>query len=204
MRRSLLLAGLLAAFAIPAAAQTIGTPIYKSPYRAFRKTELAGYLSDPGAGISLAIQGEYRIARPKFDFGLTVGFLDASGNGDGTFALGIDARAPLAHHSQDFPLDASLTGGLGALFRSGDAGFLLPIGVTLGRQVLLEESSISFTPFVAPVIVPVFGNDNVVGNDVQFGLGLGVDISLTRTFDVRVSGSLGDIEGIGIGLAWHR
>jgi hypothetical protein len=204
MGRSFLLAGLLAAFAVPAAAQTIGTPIYKSPYRAFKRTELAGYLSDPGEGISIALQGEYRIARPKFDFGIVVGFLDASGNGDGTFGVGLDGRAVLTRHSQDFPLDASLTGGFGALFRSGDAGFLLPVGVTLGRQVLLEESNISFTPYVNPVIVPVFGNDNVVGNDVQFALGLGVDIAITTTFDIRVSGSLGDIDGLGVGLAWHR
>jgi hypothetical protein len=204
MLRRFLLAGLLATVAMPAAAQTIGTPIFKSPYRAFRRTELAGYLSDPGEGISIALQGEYRMARPKFDFGIVVGFADASGNGDGIFAVGIDGRASLARHSQDFPLDAALTGGFGALFRSGDAGFLIPVGVSLGRQVLLEESKITFTPYVNPVIVPVFGNDNVVGNDVQFALGLGVDIALTQTFDIRVSGSLGDIDGIGIGLAWHR
>lgn len=204
MRRSFILAGLLAMFALPVAAQTIGTPIYKSPYRAFKKTELAGYISDPGEGISLAIQGEYRIARPKFDFGFVFGYADPEGSGEGLFGLGIDGRAPVARHSQDFPLDASVTLGFGALFRDGDAGFLLPFGISLGRQVLLEESNISFTPYVSPVLVPVFGDDNVVGDDVNFGLGLGVDIALTRTFDVRISGSLGDIEGIGVGLAWHR
>lgn len=204
MRRSLILAGLLAAFAVPAAAQTIGTPIFKAPVRNFNRTELAGYLSDPGEGVSLALQGEYRMARPTFDFGLVFGYIDPSGSGDGTFGVGIDARARLASHSQDFPLDAGLTGGFGALFRSGDAGFLIPVAVTLGRKVLLEESNITFTPYVSPVLAPVFGDDTVVGDDVLFGLGLGVDIALSRTFDVRVSGSLGDIEGVGIGLAWHR
>jgi hypothetical protein len=204
MHRSLILAGLLGVLAVPAAAQTIGTPIMKSPYRAFQHTELAGYISDPGSGISVAVQGEYRMARPRFDWGLTVGLMDASGAGDDIFAAGIDGRAKLAEHTQDFPLDASVTAGFGALFQGGDAGFLVPFGLTLGRKVLLEESSVSFTPYVNPVIMPVFGNDNVVGNDVMFGFGLGVDIALSRMWDVRVSGSLGDIEGLGVGLAWHR
>ncbi len=203
MRRSLIFAGLVAALLAPSlAAQTIGTPIYKSPYRAFKKTELAGYLSDPGEGISLAIQGEYRMARPTFDWGLTVGYLDPTGSGGKSIiGLGIDARAQLARHTQDFPLDASGTLGFGALFSDGNSGFLIPFGVTLGRQVQLENSKVSFVPYVAPVIAPTFGD---LLDDVQFGLGLGVDIAISPTFDVRVSGSLGDIEGVGVGLAWHR
>jgi hypothetical protein len=51
------------------------------------------------------------------------------------------------------------------------------------------------------VITPNFGDGP---DDVLFGLGLGVDIALSRTFDARVSGALGDYDGVGIGLAWHR
>lgn len=202
MRRSVILGGLLVAlFAAPAAAQVLGTPIYKSPYRAFQRTELAGYLSDPGEGVSLALQGEYRMARPTFDWGLTLGFIDPEGSGDAIIGVGIDARARLARHTQDFPLDASGTVGFGALFSDGNSGFLIPFGVSLGRQVQLENSNVSFVPYVAPVIMPTFGD---LSDDVQFGLGLGVDIAFSPQFDVRVSGSLGDIEGVGIGLAWHR
>jgi len=203
MRRSLLLTGLVAAIlATNLTAQTVSTPVFKSPYRAFKKTELAGYLSDPGEGISLALQGEYRMARPNFDWGLTFAYMDPQGSGgDGVFGVGVDARAQLARHTQDFPLDASGTLGFGALFRDGDSGFLIPFGVTLGRQVQLENSKVSFVPYVNPVIAPTFGD---LLDDVQFALGLGVDIALSPSFDVRVSGSLGDLEGVGIGLAWHR
>lgn len=182
-------------------AQTIGTPIYKSPYRSFKRSELGGYISDPGEGVSVAIQGEYRLARPKFDFGLTVGYANGAGSSANLFGLGVDGRLPIARHNQDFPLDAALTAGFGALFGDGETGFLVPLGATLGRQVLLENSSVSFTPYVAPVIAPTFGD---LLDDVQFGLGLGVDIALTKTFDIRVSGSLGDIEGVGVGVAWHH
>jgi hypothetical protein len=202
MRRSIILAGLVALLLAPAlTAQTIATPVFKSPYRAFKKTELAGYLSDPGEGISLALQGEYRMARPTFDWGVTFGYMDAKGGGENLFGAGVDARARIARQSQDFPLDASGTLGFGALFRDGDSGFLIPFGVTLGRQVQLENSKVSFVPYVNPVIAPTFGD---LLDDVQFALGLGVDIALSPTFDVRVSGSLGDLEGVGIGLAWHR
>ncbi|HXI21228.1 MAG TPA: hypothetical protein VNH46_09095 [Gemmatimonadales bacterium] len=204
MHRSLALAGLLAVLAAPAAAQTISTPIYKGPYHDFRNSELAGYISDPGSGISIALQGEYRRVTSRFDYGLTFGYLDPSGPGSGIFGIGVDGRASVARRTQDFPLDASLTLGLGGLIQSGDIGFILPIGISLGRQVLLEESKISFTPYVNPVIAPVFGSDNVVGNDVLFGLGLGVDISLSPRTDVRLSAGLGDLDGVGVGLAWHR
>jgi hypothetical protein len=201
MRRSLVLAAVLAAFAVPAAAQTLGTPIFKAPTRTWKSTELGGYISDPGEQFSVAVEGQYRIGRPKYDFGFVLGYADTKGNGDGLFGIGIDVRAPVAKATKDFPLDAAFTAGFGALFTDGANGFLVPIGVTIGRQVILEDSKISFTPYVNPVIAPSFGD---LFDDIQFGLGIGVDVSLSPRFDVRVAGSLGDIEGVSIGGAWHR
>ena len=191
----------LAASAEIGSAQTLGTPIFMAPVPAFKLQELGAYISDPGEGFSLAIEGEYRHSHKNFDWGIQGGYADANGNGDNLGAFGIDARAGLAHHSQDFPLDAAVTGGFGVLFSGGNTGFLIPLGVSLGRQIMLEESKISFTPWVHPVIAPAFGD---LFDDVQFGLGLGVDITLTQTFDVRVSGAVGDYEGIGVGIAWHK
>lgn len=205
--RKLVLAGLVLALGATtsvASAQTVGTPIFKSPYRAFKQNELGAYISDPGDGISFALEGEYRRAdrRGRFDWGFRLAYADPEGRGgDGIFALGADIRTPLARHTQEFPLDASLTAGFGALFSDGNSGFLVPLGVTLGRQVMLENSSVSFVPFVHPVIAPAFGD---LYDDVQFGLGLGVDINLSRTWDARISGALGDLDGFGVGFAWHR
>jgi hypothetical protein len=202
MRRSLLLAGVLAAVVTATApAQTIGTPIFKAPYRSFRHSELAGYISDPGEGVSVALEGEYRLARPKFDFGVRAAYLDGSGNLNSSFGVGVDGRTLVVRHSQSFPLDGALTAGLGALFSSGNSHFYIPFGLSLGREVLLEGSNISFIPYVEPVVTPNFGDGP---DDVLFGLGLGVDIALNKTFDVRVSGALGDYDGVGVGLAWHN
>lgn len=200
MRRSIVLAAVLTAFAVPVAAQTIGLPVFKAPTRTWKATELGGYIADPGEGVSVAVQGEYRIGRPKFDFGLVLGYADVEGNGDGVFGIGIDARTPIARATKDFPLDASLTGGFGAMFSDGNNQFMIPVAVTLGRQVILEDSKISFTPYLSPVIAPTFGDNS----DLLFGFGIGVDVSLSPRLDVRVAGSLGDIEGVSIGLAWHR
>lgn len=205
MRRRLLLAVVALALGSTgvAAAQELATPIFKGPYRAFKQSELGAYLSDPGDGISIALEGEYRraVRSGAFDWGLRFAYMDPSGAGDGIFAIGGDIRAGLARHSAEFPLDASFTAGFGALFSDGNNGFLVPLGVSLGRQVALENSSVSFVPWVHPVIAPAFGD---FYDDVQFGLGLGVDINLSRTWDARLSGALGDIDGFGVGLAWHR
>jgi len=203
MRRELLALFLFAgvASAVPASAQTVATPIFMAPVPAFKVNEIGGYISDPGEGIDIAIEGEYRHTHKKFDWGIQGAYMDASGNGDNLGAIGADARVPLVRHSQDFPLDGSLTGGFGVVFSSGNTGFLIPIGFSLGRQILLEDSNISFTPWVHPVLAPAFGD---LYNDAQFGLGLGVDVALTKSLDARVSGAVGDYEGIGVGLAWHK
>ena len=49
--------------------------------------------------------------------------------------------------------------------------------------------------------MPVFGGGD---DDVQFALGLGVDIRFSERWAVRASGGLGDIEGVGISLAYVR
>ena len=51
-----------------------------------------------------------------------------------------------------------------------------------------------------PVIGFTFGDES----DAIFAVGLGVDFKLSKTFDLRITGGIGDIDGIGIGFAWIR
>ncbi|MGH7536636.1 MAG: hypothetical protein ACREMG_13800, partial [Gemmatimonadales bacterium] len=92
-----------------------------------------------------------------------------------------------------------LTLGLGANIGQGDDVFFLPVGISLGRRFDLEGSKTTFVPYFHPVLVPVFGGGN---DDVEFALGLGVDIRFSDDWAVRASGGLGDIEGVGISLAY--
>jgi hypothetical protein len=206
MRRSLcggiLVLALLAGTAGTSVAQETGTPIFKAPFRAFNQHEFGASVSDPGEGVGIAVEGFYRYGSGPYDFSVRAGIEDFNGPGSGVL-LGGDFRTQVIHYSESFPLDGALTLGLGGVFGSDidDVAFL-PVGVSLGRTFNMEGSNTVFVPYVHPVIVPVFGNRG--GDDVQFALGLGVDIKFSEQWAVRASGGLGDIEGVGISIAYLR
>jgi opacity protein-like surface antigen len=197
----ILVLALLAVPAMSAGAQETGTPIFKAPYRAFDNHEFGGSISDPGEGIDFALEGFYRYGKGQHDFSLRGGFADAAGD-DTIFLIGGDFRTQVLSYSETFPLDGSLTLGLGGLFGEGDDVILLPIGISLGRRFDVEGSSTTFVPYVHPNIVPVLGGGG--DDDVQFTLGLGVDIRFSQRWALRASGGLGDIEGVGISVAYVR
>ncbi|MEK6597869.1 MAG: hypothetical protein AABY91_06010 [Gemmatimonadota bacterium] len=200
MLRSLILALLLTAGAASlAGGQTLGTPVYMAPYRAFSTMEVGGMLTDPGPGF--ALEGAYRYGTGKFDIGIRAGILSvdrATGANDSYGLIGADVRFRVIEHSEDFPLDGSFTGGVGG--RLGDSSLLyLPVGLSLGRRIEIENG-ISFVPYFHPVVVPTFGDSS----EILVGFGFGVDFRVTRSLDLRVSGGLGDIEGVSIGLSWIK
>ena len=204
MRRSLCggiaVLALLALPAVPAVAQQTATPIFKAPYRAFDQHEFGGSLSDPGEGVGFALEGFYRYGRGPHDFSVRAGFADSDAD-DNALLIGGDFRTQIISYSETFPLDGALTLGLGGVFGTDqDDIFLLPVGVSLGRRFDVEGSTTTFVPYVHPNLVPVFGG----GDDLQFALGLGVDIRFGEQWAIRASGGLGDIEGVGISLAHLR
>jgi hypothetical protein len=205
MRRNVsggvLVLALLAGVAGRSAAQETGTPIFKAPYRAFTNHEFGVSLSDPGEGVSLALEGFYRYGRAANDFSIRGGFADLSGSGGTRLLLGGDFRTQVVSYSESFPLDGSLTLGLGANVGDGPDTYYIPIGVSLGRRFDLEGSNTTFVPYAHPVIVPTFGGGN---SDVDFALGLGVDIRFSEQWAIRASGGLGDIDGVGVSVAYRR
>jgi hypothetical protein len=204
MRRRLC-AGLITAFvalcAENLAAQETGTPIFRAPYRAFTTHEFGVSLSDPGSAADFAVEGFYSYGRGTNDFGLRAGFADGAGGLDTRFLLGGNFRTRVFSYSESFPLDGALTLGLGTNLGDGPDLFFLPVGITLGRRFELEGSKTSFTPYAQPVIVPTFGSGD---DDVNFALGLGVDVRFSDSWAVRASGGLGDIDGVGVSLTYLR
>ncbi len=204
MRRSIcqaiLAVAVLAGGASVASAQETGTPIFKAPYRAFDNHEFGASLSD-AEGIDFAVEGFYRYGRGPSDFSVRAGFADVEGGGDAAFLIGGDFRTSVVSYSDAFPLDGALTLGVGGIFGEGDDRFLIPVGVSLGRRFDVEGSETTFVPYVHPVIVPSFGGDD---SDVDFALGLGVDVRFSDEWAVRASGGIGDIEGVGISLTYLR
>lgn len=190
------------ALAAPLAAQETGTPVFKSPYRTFTTSEIGASFSD-GEGYEWALEGFYGYGRGPWDVGLRAGYISFGDNAadEGGFLLGADARTRVVNSSESFPLDGALTLGVGTVIDGGTVVFL-PIGISLGRRVLLEGSETSFVPYVHPVLTPVLGSDS--DEDLDFSLGLGVDIKFTRNLDIRVAGALGDRDGVSIGFAIIR
>jgi hypothetical protein len=198
----LLVAAFVALWTGELAAQETGTPIFRAPYRAFASHEFGASLSDPGDAADFALEGFYSYGRGTNDFSLRGGFADGAGNLDTRFLLGGDFRARVVSYSESFPLDGALTVGAGLNIGDGDDLIYLPLGITLGRRFELEGSNTTFTPYAHPTLLPVLGADD--GDDVGFALGLGVDMRFSRDWAVRVSGAVGDLEGVGIGLAYVR
>ena len=186
----------------PAAAQQTGTPIFKAPYRAFTDHEFGAAFSDPGKGVSFALEGFYGFGRGTNDFGLRAGFADPEGEGDMRLLVGGDFRTRILSYSESFPLDGALTVGAGINIGDGDDLIYLPVGFSLGRRFELENSKTTFTPYVHPTLIPVLGASG--GSDVGFALGLGVDMRFSGNLSARVSGGVGDLEGVGIALTYVR
>ena len=199
VRKLILIGALLAGVTAESVAQTVGTPVFMAPYRAFTKSEISGTFSDPGAG--WALEGAYRYGQNKFDVGFRAGILNYTNSESDDavqFLAGVDVRFRVIEHTEDFPLDGALTAGVGGSFGDFSQGFI-PVGLSLGRRVELEDG-FSFVPYLQPVVGFTFGDES----DAIFAVGLGVDFKLSKTFDLRITGGLGDIDGIGIGFAWIR
>jgi opacity protein-like surface antigen len=197
MRRSLLAAVLLAVGAAPAMAQETGTPVFLGPDRLLKKSAFGVSFSDPGGGI--ALEGYYRMASSATsDFGFRVGFADPDGNASTAFLAGGNYRVRLLNHTEDFPLDGALVVGAGVSLASGDNFFFVPVGFSLGRKILLENSAISFVPYFTPTMIPTFASNS----ELNFAVGLGVDMQFGTNFALNVSGSFGDIDGVSVSFSW--
>ena len=179
-------------------AQSTLTPAFLAPYRSFNRLEFGGTLSDPGKGF--ALEGFYRFGHERYDLGFRAGIADP-GPGNSRFLAGVDFRTRVLDHSKDFPLDGAFTAGLGGSFGNGASQGYIPIGLSLGRRIQLEDSNVEFVPYFHPVLTPTFGDGQ---SDLLFGLGLGVDVSFNKRFDIRVSAGIGDYSGIAISFAVLR
>jgi hypothetical protein len=155
------------------AAQETGTPIFKAPYRAFTSHEFGGSVSDPGEGVSYALEGFYRYGFRSLDVSVRGGFEDLNGSAGTRVLLGGDARAEVIAYSRSFPLDGAVTLGFGMNVGDGPDAYYLPVGVSLGRRFTVEGSKTTFVPYAHPVLVPRFGGGD---SQIDAALGLGVDL----------------------------
>jgi hypothetical protein len=201
MRRNPCSVALLLFVSVPLAAQSTGTPVFHAPYRVFDRYELGGNVSDAG---NITFEGFYGFSgdkAAKWDFSLRGGVMDTGGGGKAVLLLGVDARYRVITQTEDFPLDGAVVTGVGANLVSGNSRLLIPIGLSLGRRIDIQNSKVSVVPYAEPVIVPNFGSGK---SDVLVALGLGADLRVNRRFELRLGIGIGDIENFSLGFAIAR
>src|SRR5262249_4807060 len=130
-------------------------------------------------------EGMYRFGSGRVDVGVRAGLWDPIGLTPSSLLAGLEIRERAVTHTADFPLDRAFVFGMGGGFRSGNSQFLIPGGLSLGRRVDLKDSNVSFSPYVQPTAFIRGGNNR--NTDMVFGMGLGCDVRLARSFDTRVS-----------------
>ncbi|HYT04845.1 MAG TPA: hypothetical protein VEM13_08205 [Gemmatimonadales bacterium] len=195
-----LIAAALTTVATAAVAQATGMPSFNAPYRAFQRSEFGGVLSFPDGG-GTGFEGVYRYASGKFDIGLRGGFFDPGGTASTVVLAGVEARERVITHTVDFPLDGAILVGAGAELVSGASALVIPVGLSLGRRVDPQGSTVSIVPYVQPTFAFIAGDQP---SDLIFAFGLGADFRLSRVFDARISGGLGDapLTGVSISAVW--
>jgi hypothetical protein len=186
--------------AAPLAAQSTGTPVFHAPYRSFERYELGGNVSDQG---NISVEGFYGMSQAggRWDLSLRGGVQDNGPGGRTALLAGVDARFRVFDQSEDFPLDGAIILGVGSRLVRDASRLLIPVGLSIGRRLRFENSSITLVPYAEPVIAPTFGNG---GSDVLVALGLGGDLRLSRRFEIRVGVGIGDIDNFSVGAAYAR
>lgn len=141
------------------------------------------------------MEGRLGFALNRADLALRAGYADPRGAGDGSFVAGVEARVPVLGHSSTFPLDGAFILGVGGSIASGGDTFV-PLGLTLGRRLVLDPSALHVTPYFQPTVI--FGDNSL------FTVGLGVDVGIRGLPEIRVNWATGDLDGFSVSLFWSR
>lgn len=189
----------LASAASNAAAQSTGMPVSAPPVRSFDTYTLGATVSDPGSGVGFEGWGGFALG--PGDVTIRAGLWDPGSSVSSIFLVGADYRQQLVRHSESFPMDGSVTVGLGGNFVSGSSAFLIPVGFSLGRKFQVTDSEVQFQPYGQPLVHFVFGDGT---DDVLFSIGLGLEVQINDQIALDVNGMLGDLDGISIGFAYLR
>lgn len=192
--RAWLVSLIVAGFGVEgASAQATGLPTFFAPTREFRSTELGVTLSRPG-GDATCVEGRLGAALNRADLAFRVGYGDRGRNAGNEFLAGVEARVPVLGHSRTFPLDGAFIFGVGRSFVDRGGQTYVPLGLSLGRRLVLDGSAFELTPYVQPTVI--FESSSL------FVLGLGLNVRLRGIPDVRVNWAEGDLGGFSVSLFW--
>lgn len=177
-------------------AQATGTPTFFAPTRGFGNTEVGLSVSGGGGSGGVAAEGRYGFLLSRADISLRAGYVDNDDAGSGSFIAGVEARIPVIGHDLRFPLDGALVLGVGHRFSDPDGETFVPLGLSLGKRIVLDWNDLPLTPYVQPTVIFQDGS--------KFGFGLGLDVHIQGAPDIRLNWALGDLKGFAVSLFWTR
>lgn len=154
------------------------------------------YLFEP-AGADIGVLGTMRSGNLRFRLGV------AEGSGDDiAIVAGGDYVSLLRARRADFPLDIGWHLGVGVGFERW-LTLGVPFGVSFGLPI--DADGLTLLPFLAPrVVFDAFLGDEDVGEpsgtDLDFAADLGIEVRPSPSWAVRLAATLGDREGLAIGL----
>ena len=151
-------------------------------------------------GGSLGAMATWRA--PGWNFGIRGGVAERADD-VGVFA-GFDVNGALTRDRPDFPLDIDWVFGAGLGIEDG-VRISAPLGLSVGHR--FTGDGVTFLPYVTPhVVLDAFLGDEGEGNDddldLELAVDLGLDLRLTPQFLIRFGGTIGDRDGVAIGLVF--
>ncbi len=199
MLKKLLIVGAL--LVLPASAQAQiawDTPLLVAP----RDMPGFGLFVADVYGGGIGVIGTWRA--PQWNFGLRGGIAEGPDDDVGVL-LGLDFEGPIVAARPDFPLDVDWVVGAGIGVADG-AAVSVPLGLITGHT--FDADGVLFTPYVSPRVVLdlLFGRDipgeDDTDADLDLAVDLGLDLRLTSNFMIRFGGTLGDRDGVAIGVVF--
>jgi hypothetical protein len=196
---------MLLAVASTAAAQ-VGYPSFQPPRITTREFNFAVADADADGGLDLTplvFQWREGIS-PRAQLSLDAGIADPDApDADLFFVIGGQYARELARSRADMPLDLLLTAGLFGQFGNDITLISVPVGVSVGHRFPLEGTRMAITPYAHPRL----SLDHVDVNDfddteINISFDLGGNLEITPQVAIRVSATLGDVDALGISLAW--
>jgi hypothetical protein len=161
------------------------------------------YLAEVYGG-DLGVIGTWR--SPSWNFGVRGGLAEAN-DGDLGILAGIDFSGALVRATAEFPLDVDWVFG-GGIGTGNGVRISLPAGLIVGYSFPAE--GVTFTPYASPrVMLDAFIDRETAaaaddGSDAELAaaVDLGLDLRLRQGFTIRFGATLGDHDGVAIGIVF--
>ena len=162
-----------------------------------------------GGDLGASFVGQWREGfRSNTHLGFEAGVSDGGDGSDSRFLLGAGFATTVFGSQPNLPVDILLTAGAYPSFGGGITLVRVPVGLTLGKRLPLQDLAI--TPYAHPRLSFDFcsggcGDDNL---DFSINFDLGADVEINTQLGFRVSvllagGDSFDDNAFGVSLAWR-